>query len=573
MKIFALLVLAAVTATALPAATFQPGRTELFCHRTANQDVPENTLESLEQAAILGCSAVEIDLRRTLDGEIVLNHDGILERLTDGVGDVEESYYDDLRLRETGAWMGERFRGIHIATFEDALRLARKYDIRLMLDIKIKSIEPEVMELARREGMLEHVQNSNQATTVWVQPDITPEQLKAFHSAGKAVVVNFTANGHEMDLVGMKSAVAEGADGIFVDFPRLGADAVGRSVEARLNALAAQANAGESSARTKAILELSRYRGFHLEAEFAHWLLDPDNHVSRAAAVALATARPHTDPALFREVLHSQNADARANAAWALGMLGAPATSLLPLLQDKKPDVLQETLLALARMPGEVSAQVLLPMLSNPDPSVRGAAALALARHDPAVALEAIPARLRLEVQATVDINNDYLRRGRPQLTQAEMDEVMQGFRCEVKMVEALSTLKGAEIMQVLEEQAFRPSVEFTQMLGQVSAFQLWDRIAADPGPAVQALGATDPQVANRAEWVLVQGGPAVLPAVRSALGSEDSGLRKRAIRVVAWQGDMESLEPLRHIQNTDTANSALAAWAVKKIEMLHPKL
>jgi glycerophosphoryl diester phosphodiesterase len=142
-----------------------------------------------------------------------------------------------------------------------------------------------------------------------------------------------------------------------------------------------------------------------------------------------------------------------------------------------------------------------------------------------------------------------------------------------MKMVQAISTLKGAEAMQVLEEQAFRPTVEFTQMLGQVTAFQLWDRIGADARPAVQALEAADVQVADRAEWMLVQGGSAVLPDVRRALGSEDAALRKRAIRIVAWQGDMESLETLRRIQNTDTADSGLAAWAIKKIEILHPKL
>jgi glycerophosphoryl diester phosphodiesterase/HEAT repeat protein len=572
-QIRALLLLAAAAVTTVPAVAFQPGRVELLCHRTANQDVPENTLESLEQAAILGCGAVEIDLRRTLDGEIVLNHDGILERLTDGVGEVENTYYDDLRLRDTGAWMGERFEGMHIAKFEDALRVARKYDIRLMLDIKTKGIEPEVMELARRQGMLERVQNAGDATTVWVQPDLTTEQLKAYHAAGKTVVVNFTANRHEMDLAGMKAAVAEGADGISVDYPRLGADAVGRPVEVRLNALAVQANAGSSSDRAKAILELSRYRGFKLEAEFAHWLLDPDDQVSRAAAVALATARPQTHSALFSEALRSENADARANAAWALGVLGAPVTTLLPLLQDKNPRVLQESLLALARMPGEVSAQTLLPLLANQDPSVRGAAALALARHQPTVALKAIPVRLRLEVQTTVRLNDEYLRNGKPQLTQAEIDEITRHFRCQMKMVQAISMLKGAEAMQVLEEQAFRPTVEFTQMLGQVTAFQLWDRIGADARPAVQALGAADAQVADRAEWMLVQGGSAVLPDVRRALGSEDAPLRKRAIRIVAWQGDMVSLETLRRIQNTDTADSGLAAWAIKKIEILHPKL
>src|ERR1700690_1020704 len=88
-----------------------PGGVQLLCHRTANEDVPENTLESLEQAALLGCNVVEIDLRRTLDGKIVLNHDGMLERLTDGSGEVETSYYADLELRDAGSWMSDRFTG------------------------------------------------------------------------------------------------------------------------------------------------------------------------------------------------------------------------------------------------------------------------------------------------------------------------------------------------------------------------------------------------------------------------------------------------------------------------------
>jgi glycerophosphoryl diester phosphodiesterase len=87
---------------------------ELLCHRAANQDVPENTLELLEQAALLGCNMVEIDLRRTLDGRMILNHDGFLERLTDGTGEVETSYYDDMCLRDVGSWMGDRFAGMRI---------------------------------------------------------------------------------------------------------------------------------------------------------------------------------------------------------------------------------------------------------------------------------------------------------------------------------------------------------------------------------------------------------------------------------------------------------------------------
>src|ERR1700749_4663970 len=269
MKQIAAALLSVIIASAAHAADMQPGRVELLCHRTANEDVPENTLESLEQAALLGCDVVEIDLRRTLDGKIVLNHDGILERLTDGIGDTETSYYDDLRMRDAGGWMADRFDGMRIPLFADALRLAREQDIQLILDMKDKGIGPDVLQLLQREGMLGRVRfggewadvkelypRANEEQAAWVQPGVTAEQVKAYHRASKAVIANFSANDHEMDLAGMKAAVAAGVDGINVDYPRLGADAVGRPVERRLHELMLKADYGDSGARVAAILEL-----------------------------------------------------------------------------------------------------------------------------------------------------------------------------------------------------------------------------------------------------------------------------------------------------------------------------
>ena len=70
-----------------------------------------------------------------------------------------------------------------------------------------------------------------------------------------------------------------------------------------------------------------------------------------------------------------------------------------------------------------------------------------------------------------------------------------------------------------------------------------------------------------------MQAGPGVLPEVRKALGSQNTVVRERAIRIVAWQGDTESLEILREMQKTYPADDALTAWAIEKIESLHPKL
>jgi glycerophosphoryl diester phosphodiesterase/HEAT repeat protein len=586
MKQIAAALLSVIIASAAHAADMPPGRVQMLCHRTANKDVPENTLESLEQAALLGCDVVEIDLRRTLDGKIVLNHDGILERLTDGIGDTETSYYDDLRLRDAGGWMGDRFENLRIPLFEDALRLAREKDIRLILDMKDKGIGPDVLQLLQREGMLERVRfggewadvkqlypGANEDQAVWVQPGVTAEQVRVYHHDGKAVIANFSANDYEMDLAGMKAAVAAGVDGINVDYPRLGADAVGRPVERKLAALASQANAGESAARARAILELSRYRGFALESEFTHWLLDPDDHVSRAAAVALVIARPSTSPAAFADALQSGNADARANAAWALGRLGAPANMLLPLLQDKSPRVLEETLIALSRMPGDVSAEELSPLLSQSDPGVRGGAALALARHQPDLALKSVPVQLRLEMKVAIQLGDDYVRRGKPKLTQVETDEIMGHFRCQMKMVQAISMLKGAGGMHALEEQSFRPGDDSAQFDGIVAAFQLWDRIGADARPAVQALGSADTQLADRTEWMLVQAGPSALPSVRGALDNPNAAIKQRAIRIVAWQGDAAALQKLRAMQQADPKDAELVTWAIDKIETLQPKL
>jgi glycerophosphoryl diester phosphodiesterase len=72
---------------------------------------------------------------------------------------------------------------------------------------------------------------------------------------------------------------------------------------------------------------------------------------------------------------------------------------------------------------------------------------------------------------------------------------------------------------------------------------------------------------------MLVKAGPDVLPEVRQALNSESPAVRERAIRIVAWQGDIASLEKLHTMQTMNGLDADLAGWAIAKIESLHPKL
>src|SRR5271168_4637937 len=132
-KSLLLLLLLASAISSSHAGILQRGKVQMFCHRTANSDMPENTLESLALAGRLGCNLVELDIRRTLDGQLVLNHDGILDRLTTGTGTVEQTTSDELELLDAGAWMGQRFTNMRIPSFDEALEVAREQGIELYL--------------------------------------------------------------------------------------------------------------------------------------------------------------------------------------------------------------------------------------------------------------------------------------------------------------------------------------------------------------------------------------------------------------------------------------------------------
>lgn len=559
----------------------QPRRVDLYCHRTANADLPENTLESLDQAALLGCDYVEVDIRRTLDGVLVLDHDGFLERLTDGIGEVEQSDYADLQLRDFGAWMSPRFAGLHLTTFRDALRLAHDRHIALILDIKTPGLVPDILTALRQEGMENQVRwppDSEEvrrliphanigAGDVWLQPGLAARQVAMLHAQGKRVIANFSANGHELDLASMKSAVAAGVDGINVDYPRFGADAVGRPVEQRLAALIAQAGKGPAPARSAAILTLSRYQGFPLTPHFAEWLLDPDRRIARAAAIALVTAHPTPAWSTFAPALQASAPAPRANAAWALGQLRAPASLVIPLLHDSDSGVLAEALMALSRMPGPVDPAPMLRLLQHGDITVRGPAAVALAAHQPHLASAAIAAQLRAEVALARRHYDRWAGKGKPKLTQAEIDVTVGYYRCQMKMVQALATLHDPAATRALELEAFRPDADFSQVNGLVAAFQLWDRIAADPRPAIAALS-SDPLAANRAEWMLIQAGPSILPALESALPAAKPAVRRRLLEIVAFQGDASALPTLRRIQAADPGDGSIQ-WAIEKIQAI----
>jgi len=104
-------------------------------HRASHKTYPENSLPAIQHAIDLGVDIIELDVKVTKDGVVVLNHDGTIDRTTNGTGDPEEYTWDELqkfRLKMPDGTLTNE----SLATFEDALNLIRG---KAMVDIDIKT--------------------------------------------------------------------------------------------------------------------------------------------------------------------------------------------------------------------------------------------------------------------------------------------------------------------------------------------------------------------------------------------------------------------------------------------------
>lgn len=116
----------------------------ITAHRGASYAAPENTFAAIEKAIGLGADYVELDVRITKDGQIVLIHDRTLNRTTNGRGELWDFTLEELRGLDAGSWFGGEFRGEPIPTLREVIELV-KGRVRLNIEIKVSREEPEIV--------------------------------------------------------------------------------------------------------------------------------------------------------------------------------------------------------------------------------------------------------------------------------------------------------------------------------------------------------------------------------------------------------------------------------------------
>lgn len=112
-----------------------PSNFKVIGHKGSCYNYPDNTLYSLEQAFVEGVWAAECDVRPTLDGTLVLCHEGTIDKATNNLGYIDELKYSYLKTFDAGSWKDKRFAGLNIPTLIEALKLADKYHKKMYLDM------------------------------------------------------------------------------------------------------------------------------------------------------------------------------------------------------------------------------------------------------------------------------------------------------------------------------------------------------------------------------------------------------------------------------------------------------
>ena len=106
-------------------------------HRGDSANYPENTMLSFRMALEEGVDQIETDVRVTKDGELVLIHDALVDRTTDGTGLVIDYSLSELKKLDAGVKKGEQFRGERIPTLFEFMELVKDHPT-LTLDLELK---------------------------------------------------------------------------------------------------------------------------------------------------------------------------------------------------------------------------------------------------------------------------------------------------------------------------------------------------------------------------------------------------------------------------------------------------
>jgi len=140
----------------------------VIAHRGIWHNAPENSLQAIQNSIEMGVDMVEIDIRVTKDGNLVLMHDQSINRTTNGKGNVKDWTLEQLKTLNLVDGFGSVTEH-KIPTLEEALLLS-KDKILINLDKSYNYID-KCYEVMNKTGTLKQVVIKGEKTRSQVESD------------------------------------------------------------------------------------------------------------------------------------------------------------------------------------------------------------------------------------------------------------------------------------------------------------------------------------------------------------------------------------------------------------------
>ncbi|HSG09877.1 MAG TPA: glycerophosphodiester phosphodiesterase [Longimicrobiales bacterium] len=139
-----------------PGHTYLAGAPLFVAHRGGSKVAPENTMEAFRRAVrVWEVDMLEMDVRLTRDGEVVVIHDATVDRTTDGTGTVASRSMRELLELDAGARFRDadgapvfQGRGVRVPRFEDVL--VAFPDVRINVEAKERQAAAPLVDIIRR---------------------------------------------------------------------------------------------------------------------------------------------------------------------------------------------------------------------------------------------------------------------------------------------------------------------------------------------------------------------------------------------------------------------------------------
>jgi glycerophosphoryl diester phosphodiesterase len=175
------------------------GRPLNIAHRGASAYAPENTIAAFDLALALGADSLEIDVHMTVDEELVVVHDDVLGRTTNGhghLGHICETKWREVSELDAGSWFNHshptcarrEYEGERIPRLEDLFtRYGREvhYFIELKHPPQVTDMEARLLDLMGRYGLF---RQSDGRSSVFIE-SFSQKSLRKIHDMDERVSV------------------------------------------------------------------------------------------------------------------------------------------------------------------------------------------------------------------------------------------------------------------------------------------------------------------------------------------------------------------------------------------------